>query len=262
MKFTFSKSQIQLYLVGLLVLVSAVMLVILFAVDSSSGKPDQTTVTMLTVADCENCFDLAPLVDYLKENGVEANYVDVEYDSRQGKKMIEAYGVTGVPTVIIEGYQVDAIEPVKNLVDLFGQMKSGAFVVTNLQPPYLSLVDKQIKGLFEVVYLDDSSCEECYDVTDHRMVFDRLAMKPAKETTIEINSDEGQAIIEDYVITAVPTIILRGDLGVYSQLQEIWEQVGTKEEDGSYVLRRGIEDMGSYKRIPSGEIITVDQIQN
>ncbi len=44
-------------------------------------------------------------------------------------------------------------------------------------------------------------------------------------------------MIAKYSVEKVPTVILGGDLEIYEGFDAVWEQVGTIEEDGSYVFR-------------------------
>ena len=213
-------------------------------------------VLLLTAPDCESCFDLEPLRDYLVEGGVEEkNIEEVDYTSSSGKKLIKRHNITQVPTAVVTG-DFSNNQYIQELIGTAGEVRDDVFVLTKLQPPFLDLEEDKIRGLFEVTYLGDDTCEECYDIGDHKIVLDRLALKPATEKFVDISSDEGKVLLEEYFIVAVPTIILRGDLEVYERLFEIWQEVGSVEEDGSWVLRQGVASMGVYKSLPDGEIIT------
>lgn len=212
-------------------------------------------VTLITVSDCPTCFDLAPLKDYLAQNGVEdAQIKEVAYDSRAGEKLLGKYEVTKVPTAIITGPHGD-YEFMAGLVGTIAEVREDALVVTEIQPPYLDLAEHNIRGEFDVVYVTDTACTECYDIALHEGVLERMAMKPTNTSSVDISTPEGQELVGKYVLTSVPTILLRGDLEPFKQLQEIWSAVGTIEEDGTYVLRQGVASMGTYKRLPDGELI-------
>jgi len=219
-------------------------------------------ITFLTTPECPDCFDLGPLRDYLEQNGVRSDQIkEVAYDSNAGQKLIKAHDVSSVPTALIPGSLTD-LEFMAGVVENLGQVKNGAFVITELQPPFVDLASGTIIGRFELTVLADATCTECYDPALHDQVLGRLAMKPFAKTTIDIGSEEGKALVESYVITSVPTILLRGDLDRYSTLQDVWTSVGTIESDGTYVLRQGVANMGTYKRISDGMIIESTQATN
>lgn len=213
-------------------------------------------ITLLTTPECPTCFSLQPLRDYLAQNGVEDSQIsEVTFDSRPGRRLVSKYDITQVPTAVITGPYGD-YEFMAGLADSIAEARNKALVITKVQPPYIDLSDNnKVRGEFEAVYVTDDTCAECYDVSLHEGVLERMAMTATKTTSVDIGSDEGKTLVEEYVLTAVPTVLLRGDLEPYDQLQEIWSLVGTIEEDGTYVLRQGVSSMGTYKRLPEGEIV-------
>lgn len=223
---------------------------------SGDGDFGQLKITFLTTPDCTNCFDLQPLHDYLTQNGVDdAQITQIAYNSWRGKSLVNKYDIEQVPSAVFTG-NLGSYEFMQGLVDNIGEVRKNAFVVTKIQPPYIQLADGKMRGSFELVYLGDKSCTECYDVNLHKSVFERMSIKPSKETSVDISDEEGQTLVDEYHITSVPTILLRGDMEPYTALQEIWPQVGTIESDGTYVLRDGVGSMGTYKQLPNGEIIS------
>lgn len=212
-------------------------------------------VTFLTTPDCEQCFDLQTLREYLVQNGVsEDRMKSVAFDSREGKKLIKKHDVKRVPTAVIPS-AATGLDFMAGLAENIGSINNGALVITQVELPYLDLEQNKVVGEFELVVLDDQSCIECYDPALHDDVLKRIFMTPAKRSVVDISSQEGKDMLESYAITAVPTILLRGDLQPYETLQEIWSSVGTIEDDQTYVLRQGVTTMGPYKQLPEGAII-------
>ena len=71
----------------------------------------------------------------------------------------------------------------------------------------------------------------------HKTVLTNYGVYTAEETTVDISSEQGQALREKYNITKVPTMIASEELQYYKTINEIWEKVGTIEDDGTYVFR-------------------------
>ena len=172
--------------------------------------------------------------------------------------MLKKYNITKVPTALIKG-DFSGNQYLEELNGTAGEVVDDGFLITKLQPPFLDLEQDRLRGLFEVTYLDDESCEECYDIEEHKTVLERLVLKPSSERYLDVSSDEGKLLIEEYGISAVPTVVFRGDLLVYERLIEIWEQVGSIEDDGAWVLREGVASMGTYKQLPEGAIIIPEE---
>jgi hypothetical protein len=218
-------------------------------------------ITLLTTPECPTCFDLQPLREYLTQNGVDANQInETAFDSKEGSKLVKKYEIDQVPTAVIVG-PYGEYEFMAGLVGSIAEVRDKALVITKLQPPFWDLTENKVRGEFELVYVTDLSCTECYDANLHEDVLERMAMTPSKSSVVDIGSDEGRALVDEYVLTSVPTILLRGDLEPFDQLQEIWSLVGTKEQDGTYVLRQGVASMGTYKQLPSGEIVKAEEPQ-
>lgn len=244
--------------IGLVIALAANIYLIMSLDDtkSVSGGFGDLEITYLNAEDCEECFPLDAFKEYFSENGItEKNVTELQYNSAKGKKLISKYEITKVPTVIVQG-DIESYAFMEGLVNNLGEVRDGAFVVTEAQPPYYDLSEGKVAGQFEVIFLDDESCEECYDVKTHEQVLARLGMKPSKTTELDLTDEEAEVLIEEYAIPGLPTILLRGDLEPYKSLQDIWPSVGTVEEDGTYVLRQGITSMGTYKQLPEGVIIT------
>ena len=56
---------------------------------------------------------------------------------------------------------------------------------------------------------------------------------------------EGQKLVARYQIKKLPTILLQGDLIENEALKQIWQGVGTIEEDNNFVFRT-TELIGNY----------------
>jgi hypothetical protein len=112
--------------------------------------------------------------------------------------------------------------------------------------------------------LTDDSCEECYDVEQHRdIMMMAFGVYINEEEMIDISSAEGKELLEKYDITKVPTILMSEEAGKYQTIQLVWDQLGTIEEDGTYVFR-GFEMTQDlmYKDLETNQLVNTSQLQN
>ncbi len=216
---------------------------------SFAGKAQVIT---LSVGDCKECSSPASFLSELETQGlVIGKNRSVPADSREGKKLIEQYKITKLPTVLLR----KASAGVQSVVAQFGDLASdGTFVLRDVVPPYRDVVTNATKGRFGIILLTDKTCKECYDATLHKTPLSRLGMVPSDEKTVDIADPEGKLLIEKYHIETVPTLIMQGDLGEYQSLSQVWSQVGTIEPDGAYIFRKGQESMGTYRVLKTQEI--------
>jgi len=209
-------------------------------------------VTAIVAKECKICLNMTELVDELKMSPfVNVKQSNILFaSSRNAKDFIAKYEITKLPTLIIQG-DTDKL-PLKG----FRSVEDGA-VLEDIPPPYVDLENKDIAGLVDIIYLTDDSCEDCYDVKQHRdiMLF-AFGLYLANENTIDISSKEGKALLDKYEITNVPTILLSEEAAIYPTIDMVWDQLGTIEEDGRLVFRNfEMTNDLIFKDIDTGEII-------
>ena len=77
----------------------------------------------------------------------------------------------------------------------------------------------------------------------------------ADQKLLDVQTSEGRHLLNKYNIELLPTIILSKDASDYLSLKSVWPNVGTIEEDGSYVFRQGVKSMGVYKDMTSNQVV-------
>lgn len=231
-----------------------------------AGQPaaDQTDVpqaalriTVVTKKDCPDCWDVNLFLDALRQNNIKEEGLETIYvDDGATQSIIDKYKITKVPTVLIAG-ELDKNPTLASAWPVLGEVIDGVFVFRDILPPYLDLATGEVRGKFTLTYLIDQSCQECYDYQDHLLALNNLGMNPTDVKTVDISSDEGKALVEKYDINLVPTIIMSGDLSVYSYLNQVWSSVGETAEDGAYIFTK-LEEMGTHKDLATGEVVKVE----
>ncbi len=106
-------------------------------------------------------------------------------------------------------------------------------------PPYEELPSQNIKGLVNAIALQDPSCKTCYNVNVHVRILGTYGLQFGNITYLNYTQPEAQALIKKYNIAFVPTILVDKELEEYypfTNLQEIWKQVGTTEPDGWHLF--------------------------
>ncbi len=188
---------------------------------------------------CEKCFDFTPFTDFLKSSGVIfADQRSVDASSVEGKSLLTTFDIKKLPSLLVtsnvkEYPQVAHVwEAIKNTE------KSDNLVIDPVLPPYKDLETNQVKGLVDVVYLVDSSCSDCYNVTEaNKQIFDRFGLVANTEKTVDISSVGGKSLVKQYNITKVPIVILSPEASEYELFSQAWAQVGDTAENGWFIMR-------------------------
>lgn len=217
------------------------------------------SLTAIIDSSCTQCSGVDEITKFVTDspgvNLVTNDTVDYATSKDKAQALIDKYKITKLPSVIITGPTPDAASDFGKFWTGLGTDVGGDFVLNKVQPPYRDLASGEVKGVFQVTYLSDKTCTQCYDVTLHRNAFQNLSMVVANEKTLDVSDADGKALIKKYKIKLVPTIVVTGDLSEYDAFQAVWPKVGTKEADGAYVFRDGVSLMGTYKDLSTGKVI-------
>src|SRR3989338_2669547 len=194
-------------------------------------RPANIELTLIKNSKCTDCNDLASAVEYIKSANVKiVQEKTLEFDSKDAKDLITKYGIDKIPNLLITG-EIDKL----NIEGL--QKKSDALTLLEVNAPFTDPKSGKIQGLVTVYLLKDEGCTKCNTLDALIGQLKSSGIKFAEQKTISASSSEGKSLVQKYGIGFVPVIILSKDAAEYDIIQKAWPQVGTKETDGSYVMR-------------------------
>jgi hypothetical protein len=203
----------------------------------------ELTVTILG-SDCTDCFNVTSAADVISQqegvNVTEVNEVTLE----EAKELTGKYNITRLPAVMIGGNITELTIPSFDL-------REDALVFDQTPPPYYSVEKNALVGQVSVIELRDTSCDECFNMSSVVQQLTQIGLKVTDTQIVEADSEEGEALIEQYNIEKVPTIIFSEDAMEYPVVSQVWSQVGTEESDGRLVLR---SVNPPYKSTVSGKV--------
>ena len=194
-------------------------------------KPAKIELTLIKHSKCKDCFDISTVVGNVKKTNANiTKETTLEFDSQRAKEIISKYKIEKIPTIVITG-EIDKI----NLQGL--EKKGNILMLTKLEPPYTNAATGKIEGRVALINLNDPECAKCNDLNFLAAQFRLSGIKITSGKNVSSRSDEGKELIKKYNIDFVPTIILSKDAAFYPLIQQAWPRIGSKEADGSYVLR-------------------------
>ena len=215
-----------------------------------AAKPAVIEFTVIDT-DCDDCYDIDVVVELIESTEVEVKDKKVlESTSAEAKELIGKYSIEKLPTVIITGEFEKSRSLASSLNDV-GEVKDGAYILTQLVPPYVDALSGGVKGKVSLIQLKKEDCDDCSD-TD--VFVDQLRSTGVifeDVLTVGTSSDKGKSLIEKYDIKKVPTIIMDGEAEAYPNIAQGWSTIGTVELDGSFVMR---EANPPYIDLETGEL--------
>jgi hypothetical protein len=223
---------------------------------SANQTNNIVSVSIVYDQSCVLCPSANAVVDLLARNDINLSAPSsYNYNSTEAAELIRKYGLVQAPAIILT----------ENIIDypyayqLFSQIdlpKANGSYILYLNPPFRNLSTNRMLGLVNTVYITDSSCADCYDVTVHKQILvDNYRVAIYNQTYAGVTSDIGKELIRKYNITAIPTFIMSPDAIFYPNLMEVWKDVGSVESDGYYVFRN-VSQLGlPYKDLITGKLV-------
>lgn len=194
-------------------------------------KPAKIELVLVKNSKCADCFDISTIVSHVKNANLNITKETMhEFDSKEGKELISRYKIEKIPTIILTG-EIEKVS-IQGL-----EKRENALLLTQLEPPYTNALTGKIEGKVSLYILKDTACEKCNDLSLLINQIKAAGIKIAEEKTMSTSSDDGKELATKYNIDFVPTIILSKDASAYAIMQQAWPQIGSRETDGSYVLR-------------------------
>ncbi len=208
-------------------------------------------VKLIEVIDssCKDCLSLSSVGTSFGKAGVSIDdWKKVEYNSEEGKNIINKYGIKEIPSMLISK-DIDYYSDVKVSLDKLGlEEKQGFYKLHSTIPPYRDLVKNKIVGLVDLIMLTDKSCTDCYDVELNKKILSRLGIVTSSENIYDVSSEKGKELISKYDVKKVPIIILSPEAKEYVNFVNAWKQVGNISKDGWFIMRSP-EGLGKIKNI-------------
>ena len=197
------------------------------------------TVISLTKENCDDCFDMTPILELLKSQLKVSNVKKISSQSEEGKILTKKYNITKVPTLIFSK-EASLYPTIADVWKNIGTVeKDGSYIMRNVNPPYFDLSQGKVRGLITLTIIKDEKCKECYDAKAiNKPILARLGLAFGREKELDVSLAEAQGYITKYKITKIPTILLSGDTEIYPSLAAAWKEVGSIESDKTYVFRK------------------------
>ncbi len=188
---------------------------------------------------CDVCFNASQNIGEMRKLGVTIGKTKTYVQGTSAaKRLIKKYGLTKLPALLFSK-ELGGYDTIAQAWTRIGAIaKDGTYILAGTPPPFYDLEEQRVRGVIEPIYLTDESCTECYNVSVHTLILKRLGLSLTEGKTVDISSTEGQQLLEQYDITAVPTILLRGDAELYPNFEKIWAGVGRQADDGTYIFTK------------------------
>ncbi len=216
----------------------------------------KVNIAIIKNDNCSECIDYKLYSGIAGDLRMSVDENDVyDFDSTEAKNLIRRYGIKALPTIIITG---DLLAYDMTNLKKVGNIYSNAYVLTMVNPPYMSAITNKLVGNLDITILKDESCAECFDAAKiYGEIIEKFGFLAKSKEVVDVSSDRGKELIKKYKISVVPTMVIKGEFKPYVEINPtIWNQVGKMNWDGAYVISEaGVKQLGAYKNLTSGEVV-------
>lgn len=221
------------------------------AAAKEAQRPANIKMIKITAPNCLDCFNLETAVATFKKQNVSVGEErTIQSDSSEAQSLIKDLEISRVPTYIVTG------EVSKNNLEGFiknnGKVKNSSFVFSKVTPVFIDPGTKKEMGRVTATILTDPSCTQCLDPKLNVEQFKKSNVKIVDQKEVIWNSAEGQKLINQYKITKLPTFLFSPDIEVYEDVKAGWKNLGTVEQDKTYVARNLFLP---YRDLEEGQIL-------
>lgn len=215
------------------------------------ARPGIVELLTITTKSCGDCYDINPVVSVIESTGVNVTSKrTIDQSSAEAQSLVQKYGIEKLPTVIVTG-EIDKTRALALKFNDIGEEIQDAYVFTKLEPPFVQTSTGKVRGRVTLIQLT-KECENCAGLGSFIDQLTTAGLKIEKQRQVDVDSEEGIALVAMYEIEKVPTLILDKEAEVYANIQQSWIQIGSVENNGAHVLR---ELTPPYFSIPEDRVI-------
>ena len=194
--------------------------------------PPEIDVYKIVPTNCPDCFSIDLAEQFVRQTS-KANIITtktLKLDTPEAKEFVTTYKLKRLPALIIKG-------EIKRVTLQHFEQRDDALVFDQTPPPYIDVPTGNTKGKVTATILRDATCHQCLDVSILIAQL-RTAGVSITTTTIDAKKPEGRKLISHYNLERLPTILFSKDALEYDIINQVWDQVGSKENDGTLILRK------------------------
>ncbi|MFH0713823.1 MAG: hypothetical protein V1722_04275 [Candidatus Micrarchaeota archaeon] len=218
-----------------------------FDVASRTMKGNVSAFVVLP-ANCPSCMNASALIREINATGFLLTTKFITQGSPEAGALIAKHNLNFLPAFIFSKDVLDyksssmlaTLTPSATYADTLesiSRTSENYLVVKQPFPPFVNLTTSAIEGIVEAIYLTNNNCTSCYNASIHKNAIRTFNIYLANETFVDISTAAGQALVSNYNITAVPTLLMSKGANAYSALIKSWKTIGSIEKDGWLVFR-------------------------
>jgi len=191
---------------------------------AENARPARINVTILE-SDCTYCYNITATANMLNNYNITSEQT-YSLGSAEASKLIQQYGITKLPTIIITG------ELNKTLITGY-KNTTNALIFDTQKAPYYDLAKSKVTGQVSATIIAESDCAVCQNMNSVITQLSQAGVYIKQTTTKE--RENATSIITQYNITKLPALILSKEIDDYNSSSSL-TQIGFQNK-GELILQ-------------------------
>ena len=239
------------YLIAIIIISSIAILFFVYAnfipkTLFNSENKISIEIIEITANGCEDCLNVSGLADSLiKDNIKVRSRESFDYDSKEGRELINQYNLKQVPALVLTSNKLENIDGLSEVFSIDGKK-----AIFDKAVPYIDLNSGEVKGLVNLIEIQDSGCGDCMPLSNIQNSLKEAGIKIKNYEIINSLSENGKALIQENDLRFTPSLLISKDIQDYWW---IFPQMKSAfiEKENYYLFNI---QLPPYKEISSGEV--------
>jgi len=193
----------------IVILIFSVVFDFKISLNNNDGK---INANIILINGCEECFDMSLMIEGLQnEEKLEITSIEeYDYNSEEGKSLIESYEIKQIPALIIKSKNIQDLGYSEDIFKI-----GNKFLVFENSVPYLDLETETINGGVILKEIQDSTCFNCAGMSQIEDYLKESGVYIKERELIGAESEKGQILIKENNINFLTSLLISKDIEKY-----------------------------------------------
>ncbi len=202
------------------------------------ARPAQLEVITLLATGCTQCYSMKKELEQITKQNVKIqDQKTIDFQSIEGKSLVEKYGIKKLPTFIIRGETVK-----NNQLENFWKKTGGEVtdenevILQSTAAPYFDIELNKTIGVVNMIQLSARDCNQCTSISKVIDALKQNGVVFGSDETIDYSEPRSVEIIQKHGVQQVPALLFSKEIEAYPSIFQQLKQLTTQEKEGYYAL--------------------------
>ncbi len=185
------------------------------------------SMTLIVDKNCTECSHSLGSKELTEKGIIIGSEELLDLNDKKAIELIKKYSIKKAPALILSSEIQDY--PFFENFKIVGTLEDdNSFVLREVDPLYVDIASRKVKGYVDAVFVVDSNCTECLNPLKLKAFFEtKFLIKFNSFQSFDFQKREGKDLVKKYSIKKLPAVIFSNDLNDYAVAKLFWSNFGT-----------------------------------